>query len=80
MTVPRRAVLAMLEPLRVENRLPPATDSKLNLPGMRPIHFSTVSILRTATPEWNIISPIKINMGTGSRRKVVRELKIWRTI
>jgi len=37
-----------------------------------------VSIIRGATREWNITSPIRINKGTGSRVKLATEAKrLW---
>ena len=45
------AVLAIVEPLKLEKMVPPATVSRLSRPGSRPIHLSSTSRVRTAIPE-----------------------------
>ena len=57
----------MLEPDSVENTVPPATATSDSRPGTRAISWSTASIARIATPVWNRISPIRMNMATGAR-------------
>ena len=71
---PSIATLARLVPVRVEKRVPTATASRLNLPGIRPIHLSRVSIMTGAMPEWNMSSPIRMKSGTGSNMKEFKEL------
>ncbi len=56
----------MLEPDRVENTVPPATATRDSRPGTRAISLSIASIARIATPVWNSISPIRMNIATGA--------------
>ena len=65
----------MLEPLRVENRVPPLTASRLSRPGMPPIHLSRASRVRTASPERNMISPMRMNKSTGASTKLASVAK-----
>jgi len=64
---------AILEPLKVEKRVPLITVIRLNLPGIRPTHLSRVSIIRGARPDLNITSPMRIKRGTGSMVKLITE-------
>lgn len=79
-TVPNIAVLAMVEPL-VAAKIVPLTAAKTpSLPGTRPSQRSMISSAMSATWEWYISSPIKMNKGTGVTVKMDRELKIPRVM
>jgi hypothetical protein len=69
---------AIEDPESVANITPPATVRRLNRPGILPIHFSKVSIIRWAIPKRNITSPINRKRGTGSSEKEVIDLEILR--
>jgi len=42
--------------------------------GARRNHLSMTSIVSWAMPDWNMISPMSMNMGVGARVKVKRGL------
>ena len=69
---PNMATLARLVPVKVENRVPTATASKLSLPGNCPSHLSRAFIKVGAMPVWNITSPMRMKRGTGSKMNVFR--------
>jgi len=73
---PNMAAVPILEPLSVEKIVAPPTLRRHNLPGMRPIHLSRVSMALIKAPEWNRSSPINMKSGTGRRTKVLMEEKI----
>ena len=71
--VPRTAVVAMVEPLRLENTVPDSTARMLSRPGRRPNMRSITSTAWKATRECHRISPMRMNSGMGSRTNVETE-------
>ena len=76
--VPSTAVLAMVEPERLENTVPDNIVSTESRPGRRPSSLSSTSIALKATRECHSTSPISTNSGTGSSVKVLTELNMLR--
>ena len=77
-TVPSTAVLATVEPLRLENTVPETTVRMLRRPGRRPSSLSSASIALSATPECHRISPISTNSGIGSSVKLCTDWNMLR--
>ena len=65
------AVLAIVEPVSVENSDPPITVRKHNRPGILPSSLSSASNTRIASPVWKNSAPIRMNIGMGESVKVV---------
>jgi hypothetical protein len=65
---------AMAEPDNDAKRVPPPTAKRLKRPGIRPSHLSITSIAFGATPDRNMISPMRTKRGTGSKEKVETDL------
>ena len=59
----------MLEPDSAANIVPPATAMYESRPGTRPKTLSRVENIRSAMPLWKNNSPMRMNSGTGIRRK-----------
>ena len=72
--MPSVPAVAMVEPESVEKIVPETRVRTLNLPGMRPIQLSMISITRLAIPEWNMMVPMKMNSGTGAMANMLIEL------
>ena len=72
------AVFAIVEPLVAAKIVPLVAAKSPNLPGKRPSHRSRISMVLFAILEWNINSPININIGTGARVKVDTEENMLR--
>jgi hypothetical protein len=70
---PSIAVLAMVEPLVAAKIVPLRAARRLNRPGMRLSHRSSTSMVLKAILEWNMSSPMRMNMGTGARANVEME-------
>jgi hypothetical protein len=78
MIEPSMAVVPILEPLKHEKSVAEPNVTRPNLPGMRPSHLSITSMAVKANFECMSTSPIIIKRGTGSREKIVTELKtLW---
>lgn len=72
--VPRRAHVAIVEPLRAPIITPMMMARMESLPLILPSHLSSTLTASRPRPEWKIISPMKMKKGTGSRVKVLAEL------
>ena len=65
-TEPSIATLARAVPVNVAKRTPAATERRASLPGTRPIHLSRVWMRTGPMPENSMMSPIRMNRGTGT--------------
>src|SRR6187455_1472428 len=72
-SVPRRAVVAMVEPEIAENTVPATIAITERRPGTRRISSANASIAFSATPVWNSTSPISTKNGIGVSEKLVTD-------